>query len=254
MDPLQAAGLIVAGAAAGAINAVAGGGSLISFPALMAFGIDAKPANVTNTVALWPGYLGGSLGYRRELRGQESRVVGLIAPAVLGALCGSALLLATSADAFETIVPFLILFACALLAMQNWFGRMVAALRPHHDRDGGRLPVSLIATTFGLGVYGAYFGGGLGILTLAILGILLPDDLHKSNALKGVLSLVINAAAVGWFALFGPVEWLPALMVAIGALLGGYFGVDFARRLGPRWLRFGVVAYGVVVASVLLVR
>ena len=252
MTTLEAFAILAAAFAAGAINAVAGGGSLVSFPALLAAGYPAKAANVTNTVALWPGYLGGSLAYRPELRRQRRRVVLLLAPSILGALAGSAILLSTPSDTFETIVPFLILFAAALLVFQDRLAGFARAHRLVSEADG-HIPLPLHAAMFVLAVYGAYFGAGLGILTIAVLAILLPDDIQHSNALKGMLSLLINAAAVMYFAAFGPVRWGPALIMAGGALAGGYLGVGVARRLGPRWLRLAIVAYAVVVAVVLLI-
>ncbi len=253
VDPLEAVVLIAAAFAAGAINAVAGGGSLVSFPALLATGYPSKAANVTNTVALWPGYVGGSLGYRSELGPQRRRIAMLTLPSVVGAIAGSFILLATPESAFDAVVPFLIIFACVLMAAQEPLSRFatthrISAQSPDH------VPVVLLVATFVLAVYGAYFGAGLGILTLAILSILLPDDLQQSNALKGMLSLLINFIAVVYFGLFGPVEWLPAFVMAAGALGGGYLGVGLARKLGRRWLRVAVIAYGLIVAAVLLVQ
>lgn len=250
MSGLEIAGLLIAAFCAGAINAVAGGGSLVSFPALIAAGYPARTANVTNTVALWPGYLGGSLAYRPELRRQRRRVALLVAPSIAGAVVGSAVLLATSEDAFAAIVPFLIVFACGLLLFQE---QLSAFARRHrlHTEDGETVPLPLHAMTFAGAVYGAYFGAGLGIMLLAFLIIMVPDDIQHSNALKGMLSLLINAAAVVYFAAFGPVEWGPAAVMAGGALAGGYLGVGVARRLGAVWLRRAVIAYGLVVAAVL---
>jgi len=253
MDLLEVAGLAVAAFAAGAVNAVAGGGSLISFPALVAAGYPAKAANVTNTIALWPGYLGGSLGYRRELRGQRRRVALLLAPTVLGAIAGSAILLSTPGAAFETIVPFLIIFAVVAMIFQERLAEFAAA-HQLHSRGDDHVPMPLHAAMFLLATYGAYFGAGLGILTLAAFSILLPDDLQHSNALKGMTSLLINAVAVICFAAFGPVEWEPAALMAGAALAGGYLGVGLARRLGATWLRRAVIAYGIAAALVLLVR
>jgi uncharacterized membrane protein YfcA len=253
VDLFEAAGLVLAAFAAGAINAVAGGGSLVSFPALLVAGYPSKSANVTNSVALWPGYVGGSLGYRSELGSQRRRITLLAIPSVIGALAGSAILLATPDSAFDTFVPFLILFACALMALQDPLGRF-ASTHKISARNADHVPVALLASVFALAVYGAYFGAGLGILTLAVLSILLPDDLQQSNALKGMLSLLINFVAVAYFAIFGPVEWLPALVMAGGALSGGYLGVGVARRLGKKWLRLAVIAYGLTVAAVLFIR
>ena len=253
MDALEIAGLLGGAFVAGAINAVAGGGSLVSFPALLAAGYPAKPANVTNTVALWPGYLGGSLAYRPELGRQRGRIVALLAPALLGAFAGSAILLLTPGSAFKAIVPFLILFAVLLMLVQD---RLAEFAQTHQlgSEGGEHIPAGLQAAIFALAVYGAYFGAGLGILTIAILGILLPDDIQHTNALKGMLSLVINAAAVAVFVALGPVRWGPAVLMAGGALAGGYLGAGLARRLGQRYLRWAVIIFGVGVAVVLLFR
>ena len=253
MSLLEAVGLIAAAFAAGAINAVAGGGSLVSFPALLAAGYPSKAANVTNSVALWPGYVGGSLGYRSELGPQRRRILLLALPSIVGALAGSAILLATPDSAFDAFVPFLILFACGLMAFQDPLGRFASAHKLA-AQSADHVPATLLVSVFVLAVYGAYFGAGLGILTLAVLSILLPDNLQQSNALKGMLSLLINFVAVVYFAAFGPIEWLPALIMAGGALSGGYLGVGVARRLGKRWLRLAVISYGLVVALVLFVR
>ena len=252
MDVLEALGLASAAFVAGAVNAVAGGGSLISFPALLAFGYPAKTANVTNTVALWPGYAGGSFAYRYELRDQVRRVAFLLPPAVLGALAGSALLLSTSGDAFEDIVPFLILLGAVLMLFQERLA-LIAAGRKLTSRGGDHVPVTLQAGVFLGAIYGAYFGAGLGVILLAFLTILLPDNIQSSNALKGALSLVINAVAVVYFALFGPVEWLPAAAMAIGAVAGGYAGGRVAQQLPAMVFRWAVVVFGVCVAVVLLV-
>lgn len=247
--------VLLAGAAfaAGAINTVAGGGSLVSFPALLAAGYPAKPANVTNTVALWPGYLGGTLGYRDEVLHQRARAIGLLLPCAAGAIAGSIILLATPESAFETAVPFLILFACVLLAFQPWLGGLAQRLRIVDEGTRHLSPV-LVVAVFVLSVYGAYFGAGLGILLLAALGILLPDELQRSNALKGFLSLAINAVAVAWFAVFGPVQWAAAATMAVSALAGGYLGADVARALGARWLRIAVIGYGLIVITVIWAR
>jgi len=252
MDALEIAGLLAGAFAAGAINAVAGGGSLVSFPALLAAGYPAKAANVTNTVALWPGYLGGSIAYRPELERQRSRIALLAAPSISGAIAGSALLLSTPGGTFRAIVPFLIIFAGFLLLAQDGLASFAQTHRLGAVSDN-HVPAALHAGVFALAVYGAYFGAGLGILTFAVLGILLPDDIQHSNALKGMLSLIINAAAVVYFAAFGPVEWVPALLMACGALAGGYLGVGVARRLGPRYLRWAVIAYALLVAFVLFI-
>ena len=249
LEVAEYAFLAAAAFIAGAINAVAGGGSLVSFPALVAVGYDAKVANITNTVALWPGYIGGSISYAAQLSGQRRRVLVLTAPSILGAIAGSAILLLTPASSFEAIVPFLILFAAGLMAVQVRLGVWVARVRP--QRADADFNIEVMGGVFLLAIYGAYFGAGLGILTLAVLQILLPDDLHRSNALKGLLSAIINAAAVVYFALFGPVEWIPALVMAGAALAGGYYGVGLARKFSARVLRLVIIAYAVIVALIM---
>ena len=251
MSEWEAGYLLAAAFVAGAINAVAGGGSLISFPALIAAGFPSKTANVTNTVALWPGYVGGSLGYRQELRGQRWRLIQLSLPNVAGALVGAVILLATPSSAFDVAVPFLIIFACVLMALQDRIGAYTAHHRAAFEASG-RVPLPVHAAMFALGIYGAYFGAALGIMTLAVFTILLADDIQRLNALKGVSSLIINATAVLWFAVFADVQWGPVAVMAVGALAGGYLGVGVARRLGKTWLRVAVIAYGLAVAAVLL--
>ena len=161
------------------------------------------------------------------------------------------LLLGTSAETFESLVPFLILLGSGVMLFQTRLTKM-AAERDIASRGGDHIPLALIAVVFAAAVYGAYFGAGLGVILLAGLMVLLPDDIQHSNALKGLLSMVINGVAVGYFALFGPVAWGAALVMAGGALAGGFLGVGVARRLGETWLRLAVVVLGVVVAGILL--
>jgi uncharacterized membrane protein YfcA len=245
--------LVAAAFVAGAVNAVAGGGSLLSFPAILAFGIETKAANVTNTVALWPGYASSSWAYRGELDRQRERIAWLLGPSVIGAIVGSIILLTTPSSAFRVIVPFLIIGACILMAFQDRLARFVN--RHHLEAEANPRPgIPVLFAIFVLGIYGAYFGAALGIMTLAVLGIFLPDEAQHSNALKTILSWVMNGVAVLWFAVFGPVHWLIAIAMAVGALAGGYLGVGVARRLGKRWLRIFVIGYGLIVATVLLVQ
>jgi uncharacterized protein len=244
MSLAHAALLIGAAFLAGAVNAVAGGGSLISFPALLATGHSSLAANVTNNMALLPGYLGGSVGYRRELADQRRRARSLGLTSAAGAAGGAALLLVLPPGVFRSVVPWLILGACALLVLQDRLKRL----------SGARHPRALHGLTFLGALYGGYFGAGLGIALLAILGLGLPDDLHRLNALKGLLSLVISAVAAIGFALFGPVAWGAAGLMALAALAGGRSGVAAARRLRVGALRRMVVAFGVAVAVVLLIE
>lgn len=246
MGAVETIGLFAAGGCAGAVNAVAGGGSLVTFPALLAFGYSPLAANVTNQVGLVPGYLGGSVGYRPELAGQRGRARALGATASLGAVGGTALLLLAPAHSFKVIVPYLVLAACALLALQPTLTRAAGRHRAEHPG------VPLHAGVFAASVYGSYFGGALGIVLLAILGALLTDGLQRLNALKGLLSLIIGVVGAVGFALFGPVHWGAAALIAVGALAGGRIGAGVARRVAPEVLRWAIVSYGTIAAIVLL--
>lgn len=245
VDALLLAG---AGFLAGGVNAVAGGGSLISFPALLAVGYPSVTANVTNTVSVLPGYVGGVYGYRRELRGQGDMVRRLAPVSVLGAVVGSIILLTTSSDVFDVIVPFLVAAASVLLLAQPRIQRWVLGRPP-----GGfsRSRAALASATFVAAVYGAYFGGGLGVVLLAVLGSFLAGDLQRTNALKSALTLAINLVAMVAFALFGPVEWTAVAIVAPASLIGGWCGAHVARRLPADVLRATVAGFGFIVALAL---
>lgn len=245
---LDAAHLIlVAGAAllAGAVNAVAGGGTLLSFPALLLLGFPALTANVTSTIGLLPGYAGGSVAYRAELSVQRERVRWLGPIGVVGAIAGAVLLTRTPNTVFAAIVPWLILGACALLLLQPVVTSRVRARRP--VREQHRSPVLAVAQFLG-GVYGAFFGAGLSVMMLAVLGFFIRDDLQRLNALKGILALIINVVAAIYFAFFGPVSWIAVAVMLPTSALGGFVGVALARRLSPTVLRTLVVAFGVAFA------
>lgn len=250
MTALEALLVLGAGSLAGAVNAIAGGGTLIAFPALLAVGLPAVPANTTCAVGLLAGYAGGSVAYRQELSGQGARARSLLLPALVGAVGGAVLLLALPGDAFEAVVPFLVLASCGLLALQPRLARALAArgvVRPH---PGWEVQLAVGAAA----VYGAYFGAGLGVVLLAVLGALVPDDLQRLNALKGLQSLVVNLVAAGVFVAAGRVDWAAAAVLALGAWVGATYGVRLARRLPPTAVRVVVVLAGTAVGLVLLVR
>ncbi|HZO37412.1 MAG TPA: sulfite exporter TauE/SafE family protein [Solirubrobacteraceae bacterium] len=235
--------LAVAGFAAGTVNGVAGGGSLLSFPALLLVGYGSVAANVTNAIAVLPGYAGGSIAYRRELSGQRERVIVLGAISAAGAVVGAALLLVAPERLFSSLAPWLVLLACAALAA-----------RPLLHPGGKTRPRGLLwLLMFVGGIYGGYFGAGLGIMLLALLGAFLPDGMHRLNALRGMMALLLQIAACVVLAAFGPVAWVPAVVMGATSLLGGHFGVGVARRVDENLLRYGVVVYGVAVAALLLV-
>ena len=247
--------LAVAGFAAGAVNAVAGGGSLISFPALVATGMPTLAANVTNQVALVPGYLGGSLAYRDELSGQRRRALVLGTGSALGAVLGAVLLVLSSNDLFAVLAPILVLLAVALLAVQPRVSRWIQPARPPEGATGRhRHPRALHIGNFAAAVYGGYFGAGLGIMLLAVLSMGVEDRLQRLNALKGLLALVIAVVAAAYFAAFGPVHWQAAAVMLVASFAGGQIGVRFARRIGDQALRRGIIVFGTAVAVWLFVR
>lgn len=251
MDLLQLLGLGLAAAVAGAVNAVAGGGTLITFPSLLAAGFSAKVANVTSTVAVWPGTIGGSFAYRREITERSTRVKLLLVSSVSGGLVGSVLLLISSNEVFDAVVPFLIIFASVMLALNSRLSSL-AARHGLASESESHIPLGMHIVMFFVGIYGGYFGAGLGILMLAAISIFAPDDLQHSNAVKGILGLFMNSVAVIVFSVFGPVQWLPAAVMAVGSLAGGYGGVSVARRLNSNVLRALIVCWGLFMGVRLL--
>ncbi|MFN7218479.1 sulfite exporter TauE/SafE family protein [Microcystis sp.] len=252
LTPIQYGFLAIAAVAAGLINALAGGGSLITFPTLMAVGIPPVMANVTNTVALCPGYLGATLAQKKDLHGQQKRIQLLLPSAVIGGIIGGILLLNSSDQVFDRLIPFLILLAAALLAFQDTLRSCLQ--RRQGDKKGNIpeiwafLPITLAS------IYGGYFGAGLGVIELAILGLFLKDNLTRLNALKQLLSLVVNVAA-SWFFLFSnQVYWSAAIVVAIGSLIGGLLGGKLARIISPSYLRWTVVILSIITATVYFLR
>jgi uncharacterized membrane protein YfcA len=242
--------LAAAGFLAGALNAAAGGGSLISFPALIAVGYPPLTANVTNNIAVAPGYVTGATGYRRELRGQGHRILPLTVASAIGSLVGVGLILISSQSAFESIVPFLVLAACVLLAFQPAITRRLEEHSGDRDRPGsGVLAGQALAA-----VYGGYFSAALGVVVLAVLGLAFDDTLQRLNALKALLQLIIGAVSAVGFALVTPVAWTAVAVVAPAAVVGGEVGARLARRVSDRALRVGIVTYGVACAVWLFVR
>jgi uncharacterized protein len=272
-------GLIIFLAAfiAGMMNSVAGGGTLLTFPALLWIGMDAKAANVTSTIALWPGSLGGTLGFRRELLGSRRWMI-LLAPAsIIGGLVGAILLLKTPSRLFASIVPYLILFATILFAAQEpltrWLRREdhettntntenpASATNPNRSDSPARAEnldrawwVGVTVLQFLTAVYGGYFGAGIGIMMLAVLGLLGLTDIHQMNGLKNFFAVCINVIASVYFMLWGEVRWAAAIIMIVGAIAGGYGGAGLARKLGRRFVRRTVIVIGLIMTASLLFR
>jgi uncharacterized membrane protein YfcA len=243
----------LAAVAAGLTNALAGGGTLITFPVLLAIGLPAVSANVTNTVALCPGYIGGTFAQSKDLQGQKKRLWIVLPAGILGGLAGGYLLLISSEKLFTNLVPFLILVASALLAVQNplrnWLARRLERGQAAHPSEYWIfLPVFLGS------IYGGYFGAGLSVIMLSVLGLILNDNLTRLNALKQVIAFGANLAAAILFAFSGKVHWTIGFVMAVGALIGGSLGGRIAGRIKPSTLRLIVVILGFVVGIIYLIR
>lgn len=245
--------ITLAALAAGFVNAIAGGGTLITFPVMTAVGIPAVAANVTNTVALCPGFLGATFAQRSDLDNQRARMLTIIPAVIVGGIAGGVLLLHTEERTFRRMIPFLILAAGALLAVQErlraWLVRRIGQHGVLHESHARAAMLLGIAA-----VYGGYFGAGLGVIMLAVMGLVLDDTLTRLNALKVVMALVINLAAALFFVFSGRVIWSAAAVMAVGAIAGGALGGRFAARVAPTTLRRVIVALAVVVAVIYLVK
>jgi len=257
LDPLQLLLVALAAVAGGAVNALAGGGTLITFPMLVAIGLPAVAANVTNTVALCLGYFGATWAQREDLRGQEQRLRLLLPVAAIGGIIGGILLLATEERLFRALVPYLILLAAGLLAVQDpvrrWINRDVAAKGGGSAASdaGGRWAMPLVGIA---AIYGGYFGAGLSVIVLAVLGLVIDESLTKLNAIKQGISFSVNVAAAIFFLFSGQVVWPVAAVMAVGALIGGVLGGRLAGKVKPAVLRSIVICIALVVAIIYLVR
>jgi uncharacterized membrane protein YfcA len=251
---LETVVIIIAAVIAGMINSIAGGGTLISFPALLWIGRDPIVANATNSVALWPGSLAGMVGFRQELSTIRRWLVLLTIPALIGGICGALLLLRTPSPVFERIVPLLILGATLLFAAQEMITRKLGAIARAHENPTAGWVTFVFVFQFLVGVYGGYFGAGMGILMLAALGLIGMTDMHQMNGLKNLLAICINGVAAIYFAFAGAVAWRDGIIMAAGAIAGGYLGARAARHFGRNFVRRTVVVIGLVMTVALFLR
>jgi len=253
MNILHGATVVAAAFIAGAINSVAGGGTLVTFPALLGIGLTGQQANVTSTLALWPGSLGGFAGHRQDLAGTRQFALRLIPPSVAGALVGAGLMLATPKGLFDHLIPYLILTATLLMAANDRISRYIQKAHGHGRSSGWW--TGAILFQFLVAIYGGYFGAGIGILMLAALGLLGLSDIHQMNGLKNFLSLSINGMAILAFLAYelafhpGNIAWLTALMMAAGAVTGGLFGSHMAHRVGRQMVRRVVICIGFILTG-----
>ncbi len=242
--------LVLGGVGAGVFNGVAGGGSLISFPLLLALGYPALTANITNTVGIWPGYAGGAAGFRNEISEQRDHLARLGPVAALGGIAGAILLLTTSSALFRTLAPWLVLGASILFALQPLLRR---ALGDSVHAPPRTRPLLLAGGTFAASVYGGYFGAGLGVMLLAILGLALPDSILRTSGLRTALSILVNGVAAAVFLIHGGLAWEAVGLLAAGSLVGGWVGARIALSIPATALRIVVVVVGLATVVKLLV-
>lgn len=242
---VQGIALFVSAALGGGLNSVAGGGSFLTFPTLIVSGVAPIRANATSTVALWPGSLASIGAYRREL-GAVRHVRMLSGISLVGGLLGAVLLLRTPSATFSALIPYLLLLATLLFTFNGPIKRSLSKVFVPAEGPAARVPVALIVVQFVIAVYGGFFGGGIGILMLAALGLLGLDNIHEMNALKTVLASCINGIAVVTFIVAGAVDWPRALVMLAGAIIGGYVGAATARKLDQRMVRGFVIAVGCI--------
>ncbi len=252
MPSVEVVLLLLAGVAAGTINTVVGSGTLITFPTLLAFGYSPVVANISNNIGLVPGGVSGTWGYRAELEGQGGRILLLTPMSLLGAVAGAVLLLVLPAEAFTAIVPVLLGVSLVLVLTQPSLQKALARRREARgetpDRTTRGRTALTMTGTYVAGVYGGYFGAAQGVLLVGILGSLLPESLQRVNALKNLLSLVVNSVAAITFSLiaFDQIDWAVVAVIAVGSLIGGLIGAKLGRRLPPLALRGTIVVVGVV--------
>ncbi len=253
LDLPHAAAAFGAAFLAGAINSVAGGGTLVSFPTLIWLGLDSVTANATSTVAIWPGTVGSAWGYRRELRGAEPRFLALIIPSLIGGLAGALLLRWTPVSTFDEMVPFLILFATLLFLAQEPIQRKLKTADAARHKSNAWFAAVLFFQLL-VGLYGGYFGAGIGILMLAALSIMGLRDIHEMNSLKVVFGGSVNGIAAAYFIWARMVYWPYVLLMAVASILGGYLGAGVARRIGRTAVRRIVIAIGFGMALSLFLK
>jgi hypothetical protein len=249
----QLAGAFGAAFLAGAINSVAGGGTLISFPILVALGLPPIVANATNTVGIWPGSLGSMWGFREELRRVNRRMFWLLVPALIGGLGGAVLLRCTPPGVFTALVPWLILFATLLFMIQGPVQRRLKSVEAAEHAGTKWMLVATIAE-FGVAVYGGYFGAGMSIMSLSVLGLIGMTDILEMSVMTSTLACAINGVAGILFAFAGLIDWPIALAMTTGALIGGYGAAGIAKKIGKVAVRRFVIVVGLAIAAVMLVK
>lgn len=250
MNLLQVSALLLAGLVGGGLNAVAGGGSLVTYPTLMAVGVPPLQANATNGIAVAPAYAAAAIGSRENLRGQKRRALGLIPTALVASVCGALLLLNTPHSVFEAIVPFLVLAATVLMAVGPWINRKVTALNGGRDLH----PVALHVGVFAGCLYGSYFNAALGLILIAVIAMSLSEKLVRVGALKNFCTMLVGIVTSVMYGIWADVAWWAIGVLVPATFIGGYLGARVFQRIPERPLRIAIVVYGLVLSAILLVR
>lgn len=244
MELWEALAILIAGVAAGGINAIAGSGTLFTFPVLLALGYPPITATISNSVGLAPGTLSGTIAYRRELAGQKERLIRFGTMSFLGAFTGAMLLIYLPSGVFESVVPFMIGGACLLIIFQPRITKWARSRKPASKNGGVWMPVG----AYGAGTYGGYFAAAQGIILISLLGATLDDDLQRLNALKNALATIANSTAAVFYIVLASPAWPVVALLAVGTIVGGYLGANFGRRLSPTALRAVLVIVGLTAA------
>ncbi|HEY6951452.1 MAG TPA: sulfite exporter TauE/SafE family protein [Bacteroidota bacterium] len=255
-DIFHAAVLVIAGCIAGLMNSIAGGGTLVTFPALIYTGLPSIDANATSTVALLPATLGGTIGYRNKIRNILPWLKLFVPVSLLGGLIGGILLVQTPSRMFDAMVPFLILFATILFMAQASFNQIfgIRTVQAHNAAPSRKWIYGSVLFQFFVAVYGGYFGAGIGILMLASLGMLGFEDIHEMNTLKVILGFLINVVAAVYFIISGLIHWPDAFVMACGTVIGGYGGAHYAQKVPQKKVRTAITLIGLAISAVMFWR
>ena len=247
--------IFAAGAIAGFMNSIAGGGTIVTFPALILAGIPAIPANATSTMALLPSALGYTFGYRKNIPAVWHWIKLFALASLIGGFLGGLLLVQTPPATFDWLVPFLILLATVLFTANNFFSKLLRfELRNYSEAHRKRWLAGAVIFQFFVSIYGGYFGAGIGILLLATLGMLGMSDIHEMNTVKGVMGFLVNIIAAVYFAMKGLVHWPEAVVMACSSLIGAYSGAHFAQRIPQRAVRWIITGIGAALTLVMFVK
>lgn len=254
MSILDAVVIFVAAMLAGALNSVAGGGSFISYPALVFSGVPLINANTTSTIALWPGTVASVGAYRKEIAAERAGLWPLLIASLIGGTIGAIILLRTPQNTFAKLLPFLLLMATLLFAFSKRINTYVRGSMSKTDMPKSTLRIGVVIFQFIIAVYGGFFGGGIGIMMLAAFGLLGMDNIHRMNGIKTLMATVINGVAVLAFVLAGTIYWPQALIMVVGAIIGGYSGATYAQKIDPQRVRQFVIVVGFVMTCIFFYR